>query len=388
MAAAGCTKQQPPPPPPAAKTPEVVVTLPSTAEITDYEDFTGRTVATKTVEVRARVTGYLQKINFKEGGLVQQGTVLFEIDPRSYQAEVDRNAANLVQANARYKRLNLDYLRSSRLIASKSISQEQFDQISGDRLQSLAAIDVTKAELALAKLNLSYTKVVSPISGRISRTMLDPGNLVRADETVLTTIVATDPIYAYFDVDERTLLRVRRFTDEGRIRTAADHSVPVMIGLADEPGYTHQGSVNFVDNRLDANTGTLQLRGVLPNKQGVLSPGLFVRVRLPIGQPYSALLLREQAIGTDQGQKFVYVVTPQSKAEYRQIEVGKLHNGQRVVLKGLAAGERVVVSGLQRVRPGAEVSAKLEASTAQAQSSLAPDVAQASLPQPLPKQSN
>ena len=215
--------------------------------------------------------------------------------------------------------------------------------------------------------------------------MLDPGNLVRADETILTTIVATDPIYAYFEVDERTLLRIRRYTEEGRFRTARDRSVSVQLGLADEDGYPHQGTVNFVDNRLDPSTGTLQVRGVLGNKEGILSPGLFVRVRLPVGSSYRALLISEQALGTDQGQKFVYVVSPESKAEYRRIQVGKLHNGQRVVVKGLSAGERVVVSGLQRVRPGAAVNAKLDTSTASIPTDQTPGVAQATLPRRVEK---
>ncbi len=348
------------------KPPEVFVTLPTSGEITDYEDFTGRTVAIKTIDIRARVTGYLDKVNFKdmEGRDVEKESVLFEIDPRPYQAEVARAKASLLQATAHLKRLALDYDRAEKLVGNKSISHEQFDQVAGDRAEGAAAVEMVKANIELAQLNLNYTKVRAPISGRISRTQLDPGNLVRADETILTTIVAVDPIYAYFEVDERTLLRIRRNTEEGRTKTADARAVPVMMGLADEDGFPHSGTINFVENRVDPSTGTLQIRGVFKNSDHLLTPGLFVRVRLPLGQPYHALLVSEESLGTDQGQKFVYVVDNENKAQYRRVQVGKLQQGQRVILKGLAEGERVVVSGLQRIRPGAEVQPKVAESTA------------------------
>ncbi len=347
--------------PPAPKPPEVLVKLPTSDEITDYEDFTGRTVASKTIDIRARVTGYLDKITFKqkEGGDVEKGTVLFEIDPRSYEAEASRTEANLLQAQSHMKRVELDYQRAKKTVASKTISQEQFDQVSGDRASALAAIEIARANHKLAVLNLNYTKVVAPISGRLSRTQIDPGNLVKADETILTTIVALDPIYAYFEVDERTLLRIRRYAEEGRLKSEGHEAIPVTMGLADEKGYPHEGVINFFDNRLDPSTGTLQVRGIFKNPDGMLTPGLFVRVRLPIGKPYRALLVSEEALGTDQGQKFVYVIDAENKAQYRRVEVGRLQQGRRVILKGLADGERVVVSGLQRVRPGAVVQPKL-----------------------------
>lgn len=346
--------------PPPPKPPEVLVDVPTTGMITDYEDFTGRTVASKTIEIRARVTGYLDKINFMadEGRDVEQNAVLFEIDPRPYQAEIAREEANLFQAESHLKRVDLDFVRAKRTVATKTISQEQFDQVVGARNEAKAAIAIAKANLDLARLNLSYTKVRAPISGRVSRTQLDQGNLVRADETVLTTVVAMDPMYAYFEVDERTLLRLRRYAEEGRINTQGDRDVPVKMALADEQGYPHDGMVNFFDNQLDPSTGTLQARGLFRNADRMLSPGMFVRVRLPIGRPYQALLVAEQALGTDQGQKFVYVVGDDNKALYRRVEVGRLQQGQRVILDGLREGERIVVSGLQRVRPGAVVTPK------------------------------
>jgi RND family efflux transporter MFP subunit len=350
------------PPPP----PEVIVETPAVGQITDYEDFTGRTVANKTIEIRARVTGYIDKVNFhaNEGRDVEMGSVLFEIDPRPYEAEVARANANLQQAATRLKRVELDYERARKTVATRTITQEQFDQVAGDRAEAKAQVEIMKANLDLAQLNLNYTKVKAPISGRVSRTQLDQGNLVRADDTVLATIVAMDPMYGYFELDERTLLRLRRAVDqEGTISTRNEKSVPVKMALADEEGYPHDGVVNYFDNQLDPSTGTLQARGVFDNPDRMLSPGMFVRVRLPIGQPYQALLLSEQALGTDQGQKFVYVIDDQNKAQYRRVQVGKLERGQRVILGGIAEGDRVVVSGLQRVRPGVQVNPKLATAT-------------------------
>lgn len=378
-AVTGCIKpQQQPVAAAPIETPKVYVELPTTGQITDYEDFTGRTVATKTVDIRARVTGYLTKINFKEreGQDVEQNFVLYEIDARPYEAERDRTEAAVVQAEGHLNRIDLDFKRATKTIDKKVISQEQFDLVAGDRNEARAALEVAKANRNMAKLNLSFTKVRSPISGRVGRTQLDPGNLVRADETILTTVVAMDPMYAYFDVDERTMLRLHRYAEEGRIELSGEQAaaVPVTMGLADEEGYPHDGVVNFVDNRLNPSTGTLQVRGIFKNSDRMLSPGMFVRVRLPIGEPYRALLVSEQALGTDQGQKFVYVIDQDNKAQYRRVQVGKLQQGQRVVLKGLSAGERVVVSGLQRVRPGAVVQPLVE-STAELSLEQAAEVA-------------
>ena len=365
----GCDRLRPPPaaPPAPPKPPEVLFTLPTTAEITDYEDFTGRTVAIPTIDIRARVTGYLEKISFKEreGGDVEQGAVLFEIDPRPYKVEVMRAEANLLQARAHLKRLDLDLARAKKLIDTKSISREQYDLVTGDKAEAEAQVERSKADWALARLNLSYTEVKAPIRGRVSRTQLDQGNLVKADETILTTIVSIDPIYAYFEVDERTMLRIRRYIEEGRLKSHDERSVPVELGLQDDEGFPHNGTVNFFDNRLDTATGTLQIRGVFKNSNHVLTPGLFARVRLPIGRPYRAILISEQALGTDQEQKFVYVIDNDNKAQYRRVEVGKFQRGQRVILKGLAEGERVVTSGLQRIRPGAVVQPKLDTPTVQ-----------------------
>jgi RND family efflux transporter MFP subunit len=352
-AATGCGRVQPKLTPPGPA--EVEVSLPVVKEVTEYEDFTGRTEAVRAVEVRARVTGYLEAVFFKEGDDVQQGDRLFEIDPRTYRAELAKAEANVGQAEARVKRLQADYVRARELLPKKVVSREEFDKIDGDKAEAEASVKVARASRDVARLNLDFCTVSAPLGGRISRQLIDPGNLVKADETPLTSIVAVDPIYANFDVDERTMLRVRRLVQQGKVKSARETEVPVYLGLSDEAGFPHKGTINFVDNKVDPTTGTLRVRGVFPNGKRLISPGMFARSRIRIGLPYRAVLVSEAALGTDQGQKFVYVVGSNDKVEYRRVKVGSLHDGLRVVESGLSAGDRVVVSGLQRVRPGVTV---------------------------------
>jgi RND family efflux transporter MFP subunit len=353
---AGCERMQaksaplPVPPPP-----EVLVSLPITRQITDYEDFPGRIEAVDSIDLRARVTGYLEKMHFTEGDDVKKGDVLFEIDARPYQAELNRADANLVQAQAHLDRLNSDYKRAVNLLPVGGLSREEFDKMAGDRAEAVATVAVAKAARELADLNLGFTKVKTPISGRISRRFIDPGNLVKADDTILTSIVSLDPVYAYFDVDERNTLRAQRLIRDRKIKWAQGVGLPIFLGLPDELGFPQEGRLNFADNRIDADTGTWRLRGRFNNSDHLLTPGLFVRMHLPLGDPFPALLMAEQAVGTDQGQKYVYVVGENNKVDYRAIKAGKLHDGLRVITEGLAAGEKVIVSGLQRVRPGIEV---------------------------------
>ena len=351
---AGCARQQPQAPPP--KPPEVMVGEPVVKEVTDYEIFTGRTEASQRVDIRARVTGYLEKTNFTEGALVKEGDVLFVIDPRPYQAELARAEAALAQALARVERLERDYQRAHSLLGQRAISREEYDRMVGDRDEARAAVDVARSNVELARLNVQFTEVKAPFTGQISRRLVDPGNLVKADDTILTTLVALEPMYVYFDVDERTLLR--QLLREGRLESVLGQKVPIEIGLADEDGYPHRGVVNFVDNRVDPSTGTMWMRGEFINPSRPIKPGIFVRVRFPLGKPFRAVLVAEQALGTDQGQKFVYVVDEKNRAAYRPVKVGRLHGGLRVIQDGLKPGEKVVVSGLQRVRPGAEVTPK------------------------------
>jgi RND family efflux transporter MFP subunit len=359
LALAGGCQQAAPPQMPPAKPPEVEVCLPVFQEIADYEDFTGQTESVKTIDLRARVTGYLTEVNFQHGAEVEKGDLLFEIDPPYYKAEADRAAGVVAQCEARLDRLKLDYARAEKLRPTNVITKEQFDLVSGDLAEGEANLQSAKASLKIANVNLGYCEIRAPIAGRMSRPYIDPGNLVKADDTILTRIVAQDPMWVYFDLDERTMLRLRRLEQKGTMSQPMDAQLPVLMGLADEKDYQHRGSIDFEENRLDPSTGTLRVRGVFENHDRLLKPGLFVRVRVPIGEPYHALLVPEPAVGTDQGQKFLYVLDDENKVAYRRVQVGKLHDGLRVIAEGLKPNERVVVVGLQRVRPDIKVDAQL-----------------------------
>jgi membrane fusion protein, multidrug efflux system len=363
---AGCDKGQAAPTKKPALT-EVVVSQPVVKEVTDYEYFVGRTEAKARVEVRARVSGYLDKVFFREGDEVKEGDPLFAIDDRSYHAERDQKKAALAQAEAHLKRLESDYKRASDLLPQNAISQTEFDQISGDRDEAVAAVKLAQAALDMAQLNLDWTRVNATLDGRIGKQMIDPGNMVQADLTPLTTIVSQDPVYAYFDVDERTTLKVRRMIRSGNVKSWRDASMPVYLKLADEPDterYPHEGTINFSDNQLDPMTGTLRLRGSFPSLKRILSPGLYVRIQLPIGRAHPATLIPEDALGTDQGKKFVYVVNDKNEIEYRPVTLGKLQDRLRVIeddaqgRPALKPGERVVIEGLQKIKQGTKVQIK------------------------------
>jgi RND family efflux transporter MFP subunit len=381
-AAVGCGQSAPevgPPPPP-----EVEVSRPIVREVTDYEEFTGRLDAEFSVEIRARVSGYLKEIRFKDGDTVKRGQVLFEIDPRPYQAAYAKDQAALVQAQARLSRLEEDFARARQMLARRAMAREEFDKTAGDRTEAAAAVGSAKAALDNSRLYLEWTQVRAPISGRVSRRLIDTGNMVAADQTSLTSVVSTDPMYLYFDVDERTLLRLRSEAQPASTSASSyQSSARVEMGLAAEEGYSHQGVINFEDNRVDSNTGTIRMRGVFANPKTasgthLLSPGLFARVRLPLGLPHRAVLVSDRALGADQGKKYLYVVKdkvdaetgrPEQVVERRYVHLGRLHGGLREIKEALAervlpanerlaADERVVVSGLQRIRPGAVVQPK------------------------------
>jgi len=358
LTVAGCgaapTKQPPP------KPTEVIVSAAISKDFVDYEDFTGRLEAFKKVDIQARATGYLEKINFKEGSRVRKHDVLFEIDPRLYEADLAKADAAFVQSQARVKRLEADLVRAQELVQTRAISREEYEKVVGDHAEAAAALGVAKAGQTSAKLFLEHTKVLAPIDGVVGRAMVDEGNLVKADDTLLTTVVTQDPIYAYFDVDERTLLRLRRLVRDGKIATNSASTIPVRFGLADEDNFPHEGMIDFEDNVVDANTGTLRLRGVVKNSSGFLVPGMFVRVHFQVGLARAGTLVPEQGVGADQGQKFVYVVNDKNVVEYRKVKTGVLLQGMRVIEEGLQPGERIVVSGLQRVRPSATVQPKLQ----------------------------
>ena len=305
----------------------VTVSRPVERDITDYADFTGRMAAVDSVEVRARVSGYLDKVNFKEGALVKKDDKLFEIDPRPYRAELERARGIVAQYEARVHRLERDYQRAKHLIARAAIGQEEYDRYEGDYREAAANLDVAKANRDLAALNLEYARITAPVSGRVSRYVVTVGNLIQSGNqsggTLLTTIVSVDPMYAYFDVDERTVLRIRQLIREGKAKSDREAVWPVSLGLATEEGFPHQGTINFEDNQVNPRTGTLRVRGVFPNKDEALSPGFFARVRVPIGQAHQALLVTDRAIDTDQGQKVLYIVNPKNEVVSRPVRLGR-----------------------------------------------------------------
>jgi RND family efflux transporter MFP subunit len=358
---AGCLAA-PPGAPPAAPT-QVTVSYPVEREITDYADYTGRTAAVDSVEVRAHVWGYLDKVNFQEGALVKKGDVLFELDSRPYRAALDQAKAKIAQDEAQLKYDEAEHRRNLSLVGSGAVTQSDTDKTAAARAVDIANIAADKAVVTSRQLDVEYTKVTAPVSGRVGRYVVTVGNLVQSGDqaggTLLTTIVSVDPMYAYFDADEYTVLRVRQLIREGKAKSARDVERPVLLGLANEEGFPHKGIVNFVDNQVNPRTGTLRLRGVFPNKDEALAPGYFARIRFPIGFPHPALLISERAIDTDQGQKIVYVVDKDNKVVSRPVRLGAAHDGLRVVEDGLQPRERVIVTGLQQVRPGATVEPNL-----------------------------
>jgi len=358
-AIAGCHGESGQVAPPEA--PAVPVSRPVRQEVTDYVDFTGRTDAVQSVNVVARVTGYLVKMPFKEGSEVKRDQLLFEIDPQPYEDQLRLGEAQLAANKAQYKLAQVNFQRAGKLMKEKGISQQEFDTDKASMDQAAALVESAKANIRIYKLNVGFTRVSSPIDGRVSRYYLTLGNLVNQDQTLLTTVVSQDPMYAYFDTDEPTLLRLRRAVSAGRIKSSADGKNPVLMGLQDEEGFPQAGTIDFVNNQVNPTTGSITMRGVFPNPMlpgGVrlLSPGMFVRVRLPLGGPHPALLVIDRAIGSDQGLKYVYVVDAESKVQYRRVKTGPLQdNGLRVIAQGLKPDDRVVIGGLQTVRPRMEV---------------------------------
>jgi multidrug efflux system membrane fusion protein len=361
VASGGC--QHSPSPVAPAEPPVLPVSKPVQRQVTNYVDFTGRTDAVQAVDVRPRVTGYLVKMPFKEGSEVKKGDLLFEIDPRPYQAQLDQAVSQVNLYKAQLKLAQTTYARD-RSIASRvpgGVSQQQLDQDKAAVDEAAARGEAYYAMTKVYKLNLEFTQVTAPIDGQISRYFLTVGNLVNQDQTLLTTVVSLDPMYVFFDMDEPTLLRIRKARSAGALEPAPGGQFPVLMGLQGEDGFPHRGTINFVNNQVNPATGSIAVRGVFPNPKPdgsprLLSPGMFVRVRLPIGQPHPALLVIDRAIGSDQGLKFVYVVDAENKIQYRRVTTGALQeDGLRVITQGLKADDRVLVGGLQQVRPHMEV---------------------------------
>jgi multidrug efflux system membrane fusion protein len=351
----GCRPAAPPPPPP----PAVTVAAVPVREVTEWDEFTGRIEAVDAVEIRPRVSGYIRRVAFPEGKEVRKGEVLFEIDPRPYQADLDRAEAQLEQAKTGAALAQREVQRAQKLVDVQAISREEFDTRNSAESQGVAEVRVAEAAVATARLNLEWTQVRSPIAGRVSNALVTAGNLVQAGPptaTLLTTVVSLDPVYVYFTGDEQTYLKYSGLARAGTRPSSRDVRNPIYLGLADEDGqFPHKGYVDFVDNRLDPQTGTIRARAVFDNKDRLFTPGLFARLKLIGSGKYKAALVLDRAIGTDQDKKFVLVLKPDSTVDYRSIEPGRVIDGLRVVTKGLNEGERIVINGLQRVRPGMKV---------------------------------
>ncbi|KWR84749.1 MULTISPECIES: multidrug efflux RND transporter periplasmic adaptor subunit MexE [Pseudomonas] len=324
--------------------------------VNEWDEFTGRLEAPESVELRPRVSGYIDKVTFREGALVKKGDLLFQIDPRPFQAEVHRLEAQLAQARANQTRTANEAARGDRLRATNAISAELADARSAAATEARAQVAAIQAELDNARLNLSFTQITAPIDGRVSRAEVTAGNLVNAGQSLLTTLVSTDKVYAYFDADERVYLKYVAMARAGG--PDARGSTPVYLGLTGEDGFPHLGRLDFLDNQVNPKTGTIRGRAVFDNKDGLYTPGLYARIKLVGSGTYDAALIKDEAVGTDLGKKFVLVVGADRKVAYRAIELGPKLEGLRIVRSGLAKGDRIVVNGLQRVRPGAEVDAQ------------------------------
>lgn len=383
-----------------AEPPLVAVSKPLVSPVTDTAEYTGRTEAVEAVEVRARVSGYLVKMNEvftvgrpdKGNNVTQEvkaGTVLFEIDDRPYQAALEKAKADVLLAEARFRQADADVKRNEPLVKTGATTKADFDKLVADRDVASAQIASFKATIDAQQLNVDFSKVKAPVDGRVSRAYVTVGNLVAADQTLLTTIVSQDPMYVYFDIDARTMLLIQERIRAGKFKSARqDRDVVVRIGLENEAGrFPHEATVDLVDNRVDPGTSTLRVRAVLNNpivtkEERLFTPGLFVRVQVPLGQPTDSLLVSERALGTDQGQKFLMVVNKidgKNVAEYRPVAIGPMQKGGLRVVSPLklirskdglrlaredemskaensiSAGDWVIVNGLQRVRPGMEV---------------------------------
>ncbi|MBD8235955.1 efflux RND transporter periplasmic adaptor subunit [Pseudomonas fluorescens] len=336
----------------AASMPAAKVSVAKVLEqpVNEWDEFTGRLEAPETVEIRPRVSGQIDQVAFTEGALVKKGDLLFQIDPRPFQAEVRRLEALVSQGRANATRSENEAQRGERLRTSNAISAELADSRTSASQEARAAVGAVQAQLDLAKLNLSFTRVTSPISGRVSRAEITAGNLVTADTTALTSVVSTDKVYAYFDADERVFLKYTQLARQGQ-RGA---TTPVYLGLSNEDGNPHLGQMNFVDNQVNPKTGTIRGRAVFDNSDGTYTPGLYARLKLVGSGTYSAVLINDEAVGTDLGKKFVLVMDGDNTV-YRSVELGPKIEGLRIVRSGLNKDDTIIVKGLQRVRPGSPV---------------------------------
>jgi RND family efflux transporter MFP subunit len=356
LCAAGCGRGDADKGPPPA--PEVSVAQVLEKRVKDWDEFTGRLQAVETVEIRPRVSGYIDKVAFTEGTQVRRGDLLFVIDPRPYQAEVDRLSADVKRFKTALELARIEVTRVQRLKDSGAVSEEELDERKSTLSQAEANVAGSLAAMEAANLNLSFTRVTTPIDGRVSRAEITRGNLVTGGSnggTLLTSVVSMDPIYLYFDADEQSYLRYTKMAQSGARPSSRDASNPVQVGLANEEGFPHTGVMDFVDNQLNSQTGTIRARAVLQNKDGLFTPGLFARVQLLGSSEYTAILIDDRAVNTDQSQKYVFVLGPGNTVEYRRVKLGRIIDGLRIVREGLKAGDVIIVNGAQRVHPGVTV---------------------------------
>ena len=352
--------------------PQVTFVEASPIETVDYDEYLGRTEPSETVEVRSRVYGYLQSVEFRDGDLVREGQLLYKIEPEDYQAAHQQSLARVVVAESQAVTALAKLARSKELLPAGAISQEEYDEAAAVVKETEAAIASAKADAARSELELKYTELTSPIDGQIDRTLITPGNLVTGgvtDGTLLARIVNTSPLYIYFDIDEASLLRYRRMRGETgsdrSIEALRDAKIPVAFRLDDETDFPHVATLDFVENRLSESSGTIKLRAVFENAEREIPAGAFVRVRMPASVPYQATAIPERAIGTDQSVKYVYVIDGEGVARRRNLRLGPARGTDRLVLEGVQPGERVVLSGLQRVRPDMPVVARADSAGAQ-----------------------
>lgn len=362
---AGCAKKEQA----AAEAPEVTVVQPTVKNVAGSGEYTTRIEADDSIEVRARVNGYLQETLFKDGDMVKKGDVLFVIDPKPFQAELDKAQGQLKEAESKLELAAANAKRADQLYKDNTISRVEFEKYTTDGQAAAAAVQAARGAVDAAQLNLKFSRVTAPLTGKASKGAFSVGNLVEAGKQVLTTIVSLDPVKASFDVDERSALAMRRQTmEKGLDVGAARAQVKVQLILADGKEYPHMGKIDFVDNQVNATTGTIRARAVFQNTAHLLTPGMFARVRL-IGEEKEAMLIPERAIGTDQSDKYVYVINDQNIAEFRKVKPGAMSEGMRVIDEGLKPGERIVVDGLLRVRPGSPVRVKGEGAAPAAEKS-------------------
>jgi multidrug efflux system membrane fusion protein len=329
-------------------------------DVTEWDEFTGRIEAVESVDIRPRVSGYITEIPFKAGSLVKKNDLLFVIDRRPYQADLDQATAEVERAEAQLKLAQIEVDRAKELRTKNTISASEFDQKAASFQVASAALRAAQAAKAAAALNLEFTEIRSPIDGRVSNERVTVGNLVQpgaADTSILTSVVSTDPIYVYMDADENSVLKYIRLSQEGKRHSAREQKIAAYAQLANETGFPHEGVIEFVDNRLDPTTGTLRARAVFKSWSDLLSPGFFVRTRIPGAETYRAVLIEDKVISSQQGVKYVFVVKPDNTIERRNIETGTLFEGKRIVKSGLKDGERVVSTRLQILQPGMPVQA-------------------------------